>query len=156
MEDEALNWVDRGGLVDLRDDGECVVGTIPLDRLQEFVPFLIAPWSEAEGLAMRDVQVAIDGMKFCECSYQASEADWTLEMHAQRIAWLVKNPSMDPIEVEFPYPDEPWMELRDGWHRLAAAQFSGASAIAVSISGFIDHAAIALGARLQDNPAPTP
>lgn len=129
----------RDDTVDLGADDETVV-LVSLEKLDEFIPFEIAPWSEAVGLRASDVQAALDEGRLNPLPYSASPEDWTLQMHAERIAWLVLNPSDDPIEIEFPYPNEPWMELRDGWHRLAAAQFAARTFIAVSVSGFIDHA----------------
>ena len=55
-------------------------------------------------------------------------------------------PSEEPIHIEFTEPGEPWMELTDGWHRLAAAQFSEAACIGVSVFGFVDHCVAGLGA----------
>ena len=59
--------------------------------------------------------------------------------HAGRIAYLVRNPALDPIAVDvgipsLGYPGPAWGVL-DGNHRLAAAAFRGDDTIEAEVDG---------------------
>jgi hypothetical protein len=148
--EDAERWGGIDGLVEIVDTGDQIVGDIPLQRLSDFCPLEVPPWSEAEGLTRSDVELALFNNDLNSEPYSSaskdSAAQWTTQMHAARIAYLVRFPSDEPIEIEFTEPGEAWMVLTDGWHRLAAAQYSGRNAISVSISGFVDHCVVGLGA----------
>jgi hypothetical protein len=132
-------------------DYESTVVSVPLDRLSMFRPFEICPWLVETPISQDDVRVALLHETFVDFSFSGSSVEWTRQMHIDRIAWLVRNPDNNPIEIEFPYPSEAWMELTDGWHRLAAAQFAKRPYIDVEVTGFIDHALEAFGAPQLEN-----
>lgn len=148
--DDAERWGGESGLCELQEVDDEIIGTLPLDRLSEFRPLETSPWSEAEGICHTDVRLALDAGNLETEPYSSSSQPgagcWTKEKHAARIAYLVLHPSEEAIVIEFTEPSEPWMELTDGWHRLAAAQFADLESIKVSIAGFVDHSVSGLGA----------
>lgn len=148
--EDAEVWMDNGGLFELFEVGEEIVGEIPLARLAEFQPLISSPWPEAAGLCESDVEEALAANRLEKRPYslpdEEGDAPWDKHRHAERIAYLVTNPSDDPIIIEFTEPEGPGLELTDGWHRLAAAQYSRRPTIPISISGFVDSSVMALGA----------
>ncbi len=68
--------------------------------------------------------------------------------HIARVAYLVKNPPNDPIEIDVGVPSlgclPSWI-IADGNHRLAAAFYRKDLAIRTSISGEVNYAAELLG-----------
>ncbi len=96
-------------------------------------PFRGTPWGER--ITKADVRRALESGRL--------EPKQGTGDHAARIAYLVMNPSDDPIEVDVGVPVlgfyMGWM-VTDGNHRLAAAIYRGDDAIECGVSGQLDYA----------------
>jgi hypothetical protein len=117
---------------------------IPVRKLQKFCdPFNSQPWGVR--VKRKDVRLAL--------SERRMESKPGTDDHAARIAWLVKNPAKDAIEIDVGCPalgcHSDWM-VADGNHRLAAAIYAKQPMISANIDGQIDYAESIFGVSLQE------
>jgi hypothetical protein len=81
--------------------------------------------------------------------------DASAELHASRIAFLVKNGWQDLIEIDIGVPSLGcWVDwpVLDGNHRLAAASLRGDAEILASVSGSLAYAVELFGVDCEEYP----
>jgi hypothetical protein len=151
LDDEVIaDWSDRGGIIRFEeDDAEEFVGEIPIGRILAVTnPLACPPWHDGTEVSEGGVASALAESRFERRPYSSDmttvgRQDWTSRQHEERIAWLLANPSSDPIEVEISvYGDA---EVDDGMHRLYAAAMRGDESVLIRIGGFIDYSPQVLG-----------
>jgi hypothetical protein len=149
-EDVVAEWSDRGGIIRFEEDeSEEFVGEVPLGRILAVTnPLTDPPWHDGTEVCETGVAAALAERRFERQPYSSdmttvAREDWTSRRHEERIAWLLANPSPDPIEVEISaYGDA---EVDDGMHRLYAAAMRRDETVLIRIGGFIDHSPQVLG-----------
>ena len=109
---------------------------IPVSALAErHDPFARDVWGRGR-VTREDVAEALAANDLEPC-----HVDMGMRMHlregwdARRIAYLVRNPSRHPIEIEIDEDAE--VAIRDGYHRLASAIYREAQAIEGTLGGFL-------------------
>lgn len=146
--EDAELWGGDVALVEIGFDNERIAGNVPLERITRlFDPFVHPPWHDGQGVTMAGVRAALNKGRLETKPYSAEffARDWTSIRHEQRIAWLVLNPSTEPIQIEFSEPGYEACSIDDGNHRLAAAIIRSDAEIAIQIGGFFAHSVRALG-----------
>ncbi len=143
-------WSDRGGFILFEEDErEEFVGEVPIDRVLGIIdPIANPPWHDGIDVSERGVAAALAAGRYEKRPYSSNLVTvcgkgWTSQRHEERIAWLVANPPLDPIEVEISCYGDAGVD--DGMHRLYAAVIRGDVTVRVRIGGFIDHGPQALG-----------
>jgi len=120
---------------------------IPVKRLMRYCnPFCHTnPWG-AKGFNRRSVRKALRDGRLV--------AEHATEDHDGRVAYLVENPSEDPIEIDVGIPvvgyHRQWL-LTDGNHRFAAAIYSGRETISARVSGQMDYAKALFGVDCEES-----
>lgn len=144
----AAIWGGDDALYDIDYADNRMTGFVPTVRLsKDFDPFVDPPWHDGQGVSREGVASAIRDGRLGTKPYSVSvfAPDWTKEMHEERIAWLVVNPTLDPLEIEFSAADYLEMSIDDGNHRLAAAIYRGDELVPIQIGGFCIHCVEGLG-----------
>lgn len=106
---------------------------------KECDPFLSSVWEEGR-LTVGEIKQAIEDGRLCDEVYSRDMVakDWSWDMHVERVAYLVMNPSDKAIEVDLGCPSlgchVDW-PVTDGNHRLAAAIYRGDEKILVEPAG---------------------
>lgn len=117
---------------------------LSVQRLCEWLDFQATnPWTDGHLLDREIILAYIADERFNPTPYpfgQPEEADWTLDDHLARIAYLAahQDEHSDPIHVEVDQHGEG--SITDGNHRLAAAWATGGTVILVDLFGFTDAA----------------
>jgi hypothetical protein len=145
---DAEKWGGDASLVEIKFEGDRIWGLIPIERITNvYDPFAEPPWYDGSAVCIAGVRSAIKENRLNPEPYSAKKfgPDWTSRKHEERIAWLVLNPSHDPISIEFSYPNDDAFSIDDGNHRLAAAIYRGDREIAVEVGGFFENTVSALG-----------
>jgi hypothetical protein len=148
-QEDADLWGGDDQLLELDIVNDELVGVIPIERLAFTSPFEASPWFDGQGVTLEGVQRHIEAQTLETTPYPgfsySGTSEWSTARHEARIAYLVQNPNPAPIEVEFIDPEQPNLEMQDGWHRLAAALVRGDAEIAVHVGGYFRHAVARLG-----------
>jgi len=119
-----------------------------LAKLQEYAdPFVSVVWHNLESpITREEVALAItEGRLLAEqhpdFSYGLCGKEWGRQEHIERVAYLVVNPSPEPIWLDVGCEDlgcyVSWI-IQDGNHRMAAALYRGDTTIRVSAGGDMD------------------
>ncbi len=124
---------------------------IPVDNIaRRFNPFKSPVWTETP-LSEDDVCACLErghwkyGSKPEHCGIYS--------YHVARVAYLVRHPAHDPIQIDVGVPVlnyVPRWPIIDGNHRLAAAIYREAPSIAASIAGQLDYAEHLFGVDCQE------
>lgn len=106
-EETRERWRERGGIIRIGlDDQDRLVGFIPIDRLLEITdPVADPPWYDGPDVSREGVMSAIAEGRLHDRPYSSDllavcRSEWNSRRHEERIAWLVLNPPVDPIEIE--------------------------------------------------------
>ncbi len=149
-EETQARWRERGGIIRIGlDDQDRLVGFIPIDRLLEITdPIADPPWYDGPDVSREGVMSAIAEGRLHDRPYSSDllavcRNEWNSQRHEERIAWLVLNPPVDPIEVEI--DQYCGVGIDDGMHRLYASVVRNQSSVLIQIGGFIDYAPEAIG-----------
>lgn len=130
------------------------VSVVQLSRLKEWSAFEVCVWAGFQTpMTVDEVALAIAEKRFQTepdryCEYERKE-------HIERVAYLVVNPSDDPISLDVGIPVLnyfPYWIVTDGNHRLAAAFYRGDETIRASITGQVDYVLDRLGVQLDSAP----
>lgn len=152
--EDAQIWGGDEALIDLAIVDDCIIGTIPIDRLSIFDPFKSPPWFDGRDTTKEMVLKAIESQRLNADPYPgynwSTEGAWTSEMHAERVAFLYVNKASEPISIEFIDPYSASMEITDGWHRIAAAILRGDKEVQIEVGGYFRHAVARLGAICRE------
>jgi hypothetical protein len=120
---------------------------VPVKKLLDWSPFSSYVWTSSV-LTELMVSAAIENGEFVEIP---SDDEENIEYHAKRVAWLVMNPTDDPIQIDVGCPvlrcHVDWI-IMDGHHRLAAAIYRGDDTIPAHVSGQVSHAKELLGVKI--------
>lgn len=147
----AQAWGGASALIDFPVINDAIVGRVPLDRLgRHFNALEQSPWHDGQGVTREGVLKALDEGRLetvpysLGCTWEERE-DWSPRRHEERIAYLVVNPSDQPISIEFNYPDDEEMTVDDGHHRLAAAIIRNDEYVLIQLGGYFSNCVRALG-----------
>ena len=122
-----------------------------LRHLDGSSPFSCYVWArEGDPLTEAEVAEAIEQGKVNPDPYSGLPvgSEWSREQHIERVAYLVLNPSSDPIDVSVGGIGIPAM-IQDGHHRWAAAKYRRDSKVLISIEGGLDFAESLFGIRMD-------
>lgn len=117
---------------------------LPVRSLLEWSPFEYHVWSEFKRPITRaEVSHRIQLGDFEANPYDLSKISWRRKDHIRRVAYLVVNPSGDPIDIDVGVPAlgcyVPW-PVRNGYHRLGAAIYRMDEFIPINFSGDLGYA----------------
>jgi hypothetical protein len=146
--DDAAPWGGDTMLVEIDYVDNRIWGRVPLSRISSvYDPFESPPWYDGQGVSRVGVATAICEGRLESAPYSVDRfgPDWTDRRHEERIAWLVLNPSKEPIEIEFSHPECVSFSVDDGNHRLASAIFRNDPEIAIQLGGYFNNSVKALG-----------
>lgn len=126
---------------------------IPLESLQPWNPFEHAVWRNlVRPITREEVRLAIERGRLRRTQLGVGRETTTRRAHVNRVAYLVVNPSDDPIDIEVGVPELTGREvdwvIQDGNHRLAAAFYRGDAKVRVDIGGSIAHASKLFNVKL--------
>jgi hypothetical protein len=143
------------GTADLTDPGRLLLSVAVPTLVSVFDPLHADPWRvgpiapDQVGAALRDGRLRSENPGWQRVPDAAAESD----MHAERIAWLIRHGwdiSAEALEVDV--DEHGGALLIDGNHRLYALAFLGVTGpVVIELSGFLDEAEILLGVTI---PAP--
>jgi hypothetical protein len=149
-QEDADLWGGDTHLLEMNIVDDNLIAVVPIERLALTNPFDAAPWFDGQGVTLEGVRGHIEAQTLEATPYPgfsySGTSEWTTARHEARIAYLVENPSLTPIEVEFIDPEQAILEMQDGWHRLAAALVRGDAEIPVHVGGYFRHAVARFGA----------
>lgn len=132
-----------------------MTGDVPLDLIVSHVdPVRFPPWVGMEERPLDRVQIlvflaakAFETQPFEWTTWERMAAEWPPERHLRRIAYLMSQDVLEPIEIEV---TDRGLILNDGHHRLAASIIDGRAAIAVGFHGFLDRIGATLNAEISE------
>jgi hypothetical protein len=106
-------------------------------------PFKISIWGTKYPVSYKEIEKAIKINYTFPTPYSSflDPPRWSKNKHIGRIAYLVLNPDLTPIEIDLGIPTlgySPEWVVVDGNHRLAAAIFRGDKTINATCSGEVD------------------
>lgn len=109
-------------------------------------PYEAWPWDggvQEKPLRRAEVSKVLKEGRLCEAPHHVWGDTSILDagnlrlLHVARVAYLVKNPDLLPLEIEV-YPSAHGdFTLNDGYHRVAAALFRKETEIRAEISGYV-------------------
>ena len=116
---------------------------VSVSKLREMAdPFGCDVWSCGSILAKESVTDSLHSKRYKFSPYPGQVLHdckpWSLQDHADRVAYLVVFGWCEPVQVDVGIPDigfMPQWPIIDGNHRLAAAIFAGLEAIDAEVSG---------------------
>ena len=115
---------------------------VSVPKLREMAdPFICDVWSCGSVLTKEDVANSIHSRRYKVAPYPGQGQGlepWSLQDHADRVAYLVVFGWCEPIQVDVGVPYlgvMPQWPVSDGNHRLAAAIFAGLQTIDAEVSG---------------------
>jgi hypothetical protein len=117
---------------------------ISINKLQKQCdPFQEAIWGSKYPISHKEVGEALKNNTVLSTPYSSTlqPPKWSKKKHVERIAFLVLNPDLSPIEIDVGVPilgyHPEWIVV-DGNHRLAAAIFRGDETISATCSGDVN------------------
>lgn len=152
--EDAESWGGDDCLIDLFVVDDEIIGVIPIERLGITDPLKRSPWYDGQDVSLEGVLAAIEKGELEVKPYPgfswSGDSEWDSRRHEARIAYLVKNPALDAISIEFNDLEMASMEVYDGWHRIAAAMVRGDVEIKVAVGGCFRHAVSRIGAICRE------
>lgn len=125
---------------------KCDMLTLSLSEITKFCnPFEVPVWWELKTpITIEEIKEAIENESYKNANKPFSKMFPNRENHINRIAYLVKHPATDPIEIG---SEGNWL-INDGNHRLAAAIYRGDKTIEVSFYGCLEKIECLFGSEI--------